>query len=221
MKKEIVARSMDVVLVKNNHTLEEIDALITAARKYEFACTFMLPCYMERVAEALRDMPQVHIGGVIGFPYGGEYTETKIFEAKGNLKRGATEMDMCINFGMLLSDHFDYVRDEIRAIKDTIGEIPLKCIIEIPMMDEYHAKKACELVVEGGADYVKTGTGFVGATTIDQIKLMKSVVGDKVFIKAAGGIRKLAMVEELLDLGVKRIGMSLPGAITMLETECE
>ena len=218
MTKRELARMMDVTLVRNNHTFHEVDQLIEAAREHHFACVFIMQCYAEYVRDRLKDVPDVHVGGVMGFPSGAEYTAIKLAETEKNMELGLHEMDMVINISMLLSDKFDYVRDEVRQIKEKMGaDIPLKCILEMSVLDEYHAKKACELCMEAGADYVKTGTGWFGPATHEQVRLMRSVVGDHMYIKAAGGIRTLAEVERFRAEGVHRVGVGLPSALSILE----
>ncbi|MEI8200848.1 MAG: deoxyribose-phosphate aldolase [Eubacteriales bacterium] len=210
-----LAQMLDVTLVRNNNTIKEIDDLIKNAKQYDFACVFTLQCYLQHVHDALLN-DTTHAGGVIGFPSGGELTEVKLFETHSNIASGADELDMVINIGWLLSRNYDAVLDEIKRIKDIAQEKPLKCIIEISCLDEYFAKKACELVLKSGADYVKTGTGWFGPATIEQIKLIKSVVGSDIYIKAAGGIRDLETVERFKAEGVHRMGISLKSAIDIM-----
>ena len=133
-----------------------------------------------------------------------------------SLSIGADEMDVVINLGWLLSGKYAEVLDELKRIREAAKDKTLKCIIEIGCLDEYSAKKACELVVEAGADYVKTGTGWFSPVTLEQVGLIKSVVGDDISIKAAGGIRDLEFIEALKVQGVKRMGISLQSAVDVL-----
>ena len=215
MTQSELAKMLDVTLVKNNHTVKEIESLIVHARKYSFACVFTLPCYLKQVVEGLKGSG-VHAGGTMGFPSGGEFTEIKLAETKMNLVAGADEMDMVINLGWMLSGKYDLVLDELKCIRDASQGKALKCIIEIGCLDEYNAKKACELVVESGADYVKTGTGWFQPASIAQVRLIKSVVGDSVYIKAAGGIRDIKMIEALKAEGVHRMGIGLGSAVEIM-----
>lgn len=210
------ASHIDATIVRNTHTIEDVEFLIESAKKYQFACVFTLPCYMEYVAKQLVDSG-VNTGGTMGFPSGGEYTETKLFETKRNVQLGAQEMDMVINIGWLKSGMYNEVRDEIRAIKDIAGDIPVKCILEMSLLTEEEARRACELVVEGGGDYVKTGTGWFGSATLENVALMKSVVGDKAFVKAAGGIRDKETALNFLAAGAYRLGIGLKNAVEILE----
>lgn len=211
-----LASHMDATQVQSNVTEKDIDDLIKQSVKYGFAAAFVLPCYMNHVKMGL-DGTRVHTGGVVGFPSGGELTETKLYETRQNIALGAEEVDMVINVGWLLSGKYDWVRDEIKAVKDITGNIPLKCIIEISLLPEDYAKRACELVIEGGGDYVKTATGWVAPTTLDQVKLIKSVVGDRVYIKAAGGIRSRQTALDFLEAGAHRLGISVRNAVKILQ----
>ncbi len=216
MNKLELASHIDVTLVQTNHTITEIDSLIQAAKKYKFACGFTLPCYMEHLKRALAGSG-VHTGGVIGFPSGGEFTETKLFEARRNVELGAEEIDMVINVGWLLSAQYDKVCDEIKAIKDIIGSIPLKCIMEISLLTEDNARRAAEIIAEGGAEYIKTGTGWIAPTTVEHVRLIKSAIGDAALIKAAGGIRNQSTAEEFLNAGAYRLGIGLASAVSICE----
>ena len=216
MTRSELASHIDATQVQSNVTEKDLDYLIRQSVEYGFAAAFVLPCYMSGVKKGL-DGTSVHTGGVVGFPSGGELTDTKLYEARQNIALGAEEIDMVINIGWLLSGKYDWVRDEIKAVKDITGEIPLKCIIEISLLPEDFAKRACELVVEGGGDYVKTATGWIAPTTLDQVNLIKSVVGDSVYIKAAGGIRCRQTALEFLEAGAYRLGISVENAVKILK----
>ncbi len=210
-----LAQYLDVTLVRNTHRQSEIESLIEQAKRFKFACVFTLPCYLKQVVQGLKGSG-VHSGGTAGFPSGGEFTETKLFETKMSFCIGADEMDVVINLGWLLSGHYAAVLDELKCIREAAEDKTLKCIIEIGCLDDYSAKKACELVLQAGADYIKTGTGWFSPATIEQVRLIKSVVGNDISIKAAGGIRDLEFVEALKAEGVKRIGISLQSAVYIL-----
>jgi len=216
MTKAQIAKMLDVTLVRNCNTIDEIDQLISTAKEHDYACVFAMQCFYDRVKAGLAGT-DVHVGGIIGFPSGCGFTDMKLAEARKNVEIAADEVDMVINLSMMLSGKYDVVRDEIRAIKDILGETPLKCIIEMHTLGDDLAKKAAELVVEGGADYVKTGTGWFAPTTVEDVKMLKSVVGDSVYIKAAGGIRDLATVEAMAAEGAYRCGVGLSSALSILK----
>ncbi len=216
MTKAELAKILDVTLVKNVHTTDEIQSLTDNARKYSFACVFTLSCYLQQVVKGLKGSG-VHAGGPVGFPSGGEFTEIKVAETKRSLELGADELDMVINLGWMMSGKYDLVLDELKRIREAAEDKPLKCIIEISCLDEYNAKKACELVLASGADYVKTGTGWFAPASIEQVRLIKSVVGNDIYIKAAGGIRTLETIEAFKAEGVYRVGIGLSSAVEIMD----
>lgn len=221
MNKKQLARWMDITLVTNMNTLTEIDELVSAAKKYRCACVFIMPCYLEYVVAELAEYPDVNVGGVMGFPYGMDFTDIKAAQTKKNIERGANELDMVINLGLLLSGKFESVKDDIRACVDVSDGRPVKCIIETPLLSNDNIKKASELVVAAGGTYVKTSTGFFGATELEHVKIIKSVVGDDALIKAAGGVRTEAQMSSFIEAGANRFGIGLQSAINILENNKE
>ncbi|MBT3318538.1 MAG: deoxyribose-phosphate aldolase [Clostridia bacterium] len=221
MRDKQLARLMDITLVTNMNTRSEIDELIAAAKKYRCACVFIMPCYLEYTAKALSKFTDVHIGGVMGFPYGMDFTDIKVAQTKRNIQLGADELDMVMNLGLLLSGEFERVRDDIKACVDVSENRPVKCIIETPLLSTDNIKRASELVVVAGGTYVKTSTGFFGATEIDHVKTIKSVVGDDALIKAAGGVRTAKQIDAFIDAGANRFGIGLQSAVNILENNKE
>lgn len=135
--------------------------------------------------------------------------DAKVFEAKEAIRDGASEIDMVINIGRLKSEDYFYVEDEIRAIKEAIGENILKVIIETCLLTEDEKIKACKLALNAGADFVKTSTGFsTGGATVADIKLMKEAVEGKIKVKASGGIHTREEALALIEAGADRIGAS-------------
>ena len=212
-----LARWMDITLVTNMNTLPEIDELIDAAKKYRCACVFIMPCYLEYTAKALKSYPDVHIGGVMGFPYGMDFTDIKAEQTKMNIALGADELDMVINLGLLLSGKDVRVKDDIKSCVDLSEGRPVKCIIETPLLSDDYIKRASHLVAEAGAAYVKTSTGFFGPTEVQHVRTIKSVVGDDVLIKAAGGVRTIEAMNEFIAAGANRFGIGLNSAVNILE----
>jgi len=142
-------------------------------------------------------------------------TEAKVFEAEHAVANGADEIDMVINVGWMKSGKFDWIQKEISNIKKAIGEKVLKVIIETCYLNMEEKRKACELAIAAGADFVKTSTGFGSdGATLDDVKLMKEMVGSKARIKASGGIRDRETALAYIALGVSRIGTSSGIAIT-------
>ena len=202
------SKYIDHTLLKPDSTREQILKLCTEAREHDFASVCVNPCWIETCAEALKDSG-VMVCTVIGFPLGAMSTAAKVFEAKDAVRRGADEVDMVLNIGRL-KDHDDaYVADEIRQIKQAIGAHTLKVIIETCLLSDEEKVRACADIEQGGADFVKTSTGFSSAgATVADVQLLKKTVGDRLKIKAAGGVRNRADFEAMIAAGADRIGTS-------------
>lgn len=201
-------RMIDHTILKADATLEDVDQVVREALKYEFASVCVNPYYCEHVASMLKGS-KVKTCVVIGFPLGQMTTEAKVFEAKDAVKRGAQEVDMVQNIAALKDGRDDYVREEISRVKEAVGDRVLKVILETCLLTEEEQKRACELAVEAGADFVKTSTGFStnGATT-EAVELMAKTVGDRAKVKASGGIRTKEKALEMIEAGASRIGAS-------------
>ena len=146
---------------------------------------------------------------VIGFPNGYNTTETKVFETIDAIKNGSDEIDMVINLGYVKAGRFDLQLEEIKKIKAACGKRILKVIIETCLLTKEEKVKMCEVVTESGADFIKTSTGFsTGGATFEDIELFAEHVGEKVKIKAAGGISSLEDAEKFISLGASRLGTS-------------
>ena len=146
---------------------------------------------------------------VVGFPNGYNSTEIKLIETKEALLKGAEEIDMVINVGMLKAGNTDYVLNEIKTLKAACGNKILKVIIETCLLTDEEKITMCKLVTEAGADYIKTSTGFSkGGATFADVELFAKNVGPNVKIKAAGGIHSLEDAQHFLDLGASRLGTS-------------
>lgn len=198
---------VDHTLLLQTSTWEEIRALCDDAIHYGTASVCIPPCFVQQAKEYVGD--QMKICTVIGFPNGNHTTATKVFETIDAVNNGADEIDMVINVGMLRAKDYDYVLNEIREIKEACGEKILKVIIETCLLTEEEKIKMCEIVTESGADFIKTSTGFsTGGATFDDIALFAEHVGEKVKIKAAGGISSMEDAEKFIALGASRLGTS-------------
>lgn len=198
---------VDHTLLKQEATWEEIKVICDDAMKYQTASVCIPPCYVKRASDYVNG--KMAICTVIGFPNGNHTTETKVFETKDAIEKGASEVDMVINIGELRAGNYDYVRDEIKAIKEAAGDKILKVIIETCLLTEEEKLVCCKLVTEAGADFIKTSTGFsTGGATFDDVALMKEHVGEHVKVKAAGGISSFADAEQFIALGAERLGTS-------------
>ena len=204
--KKILA-SCDHTLLLQGATWEEIRKICDGAMKYGTASICIPPCYIERARDYMGD--RMKICTVIGFPNGNMTTETKVFETRDALEKGADEIDMVINIGMLKAGEDDYVLKEIKAIKEVCGDHILKVIIETCLLTDDEKIRMCDIVTRSGADYIKTSTGFsTGGATFDDVKLFADHVGPHVKIKAAGGISSLQDAEDFINLGAERLGTS-------------
>lgn len=203
-----LSKYIDHTILKATATPQEIKQLCKEAITHQFYAVCVNGSFAALAKEEVANS-NVMVACVIGFPLGAMSTEAKVLETKSCIADGADEIDMVINIGMLKSGAVDYVEDEIRQIKKATGNKVLKVIIETCYLSNEEKKNASQLAMNAGADFVKTSTGFgTGGATIEDVKIMKSVVGDKLEIKASGGIRDKETALEYIDLGVSRIGTS-------------
>lgn len=203
-----INKYIDHTLLKATATESEIIQLCREAKEHAFYAVCVNGSYVKLAKEKLQNT-NVKIVAVIGFPLGAMTTEAKVFEANNCIEKGASEIDMVINIGKLLGAENDYVENEIRLIKEAIGNNVLKVIFENCYLSKEQIKKVSQLAVNAGADFIKTATGFgTSGATIEDVQLMKEVVKDKVQIKAAGGIRDVETAVKYIKMGVTRLGTS-------------
>ncbi|NLW40661.1 MAG: deoxyribose-phosphate aldolase [Tissierellia bacterium] len=204
-----IASVIDHTLLKPETTEEMIIKLCKEAEEYGFYSVCVNPNYVSLASEILGDS-DVKIATVVGFPLGANTKEVKAYETRKAIEDGAHEIDMVINIGALKSKDFSKVKEDIEAVVDAAGkEAIVKVIIETCLLTDEEKVKACELAMEAGAHFVKTSTGFsTGGATVEDVKLMKSVVGDKMEIKASGGIRDYQKAMAMIEAGASRIGAS-------------
>jgi len=210
-----IARMIDHSLLRPELTREDIRKGCEIARKYKVASVCCSPSEVALVKELL-DGSNVKTTTVVGFPHGYNMTETKVFEAKHAIKNGADELDMVINIGRFLSSDYEYVRNDIRAVVRTAHRhhVLVKVILENYYLTDEQKKAACRLCEEAGADFVKTSTGFAaGGATLEDLRLMRQSVSEKVQLKAAGGIRDLEMALKVRQIGCTRFGATRTEAI--------
>ncbi len=208
--KHTIAHRIDHTLLKPEATQQQIETLCKEALENKFASVCVLPYYVPVCAQILKDSG-VKVCTVIGFPLGATLTEAKLAEAHAGLKNGATELDMVINISALKNKSWLYVQNEIDALakKSHENNAILKVIIETCLLTEEEKIKACELVTNAGADFIKTSTGFsTSGATIEDVVLLKNHVGEKVMVKASGGIRDLQTAAAMIEAGADRLGTS-------------
>ena len=204
-----IARFIDHTLLKPDATEEMIENLCNEAKKYNFYAVCINPYYVKLAKNILRNS-NVKIATVIGFPLGANTSKIKALEAEESIKDGADELDMVINIAALKNKDYDKVIEDIEeVVKKAKGNALVKVIIETCLLTEDEKVRACNLSLEAGANFVKTSTGFNGkGATVEDIRLIKSVVGDKMKIKASGGIRDYETAIKMIEAGANRIGAS-------------
>jgi deoxyribose-phosphate aldolase len=205
-----LASMIDHTLLKPDVTPDQIAQLCFEARKYGFASVCVNPGHVRLCADLLRGS-DVKVCTVIGFPLGATSPEAKVYDTETALRDGATEIDMVINIGALKGGDFTWVARDIRGVVETshtAGAI-VKVIIETALLTDEEKIKACLLAKEAGADFVKTSSGFSGGgATVEDIALMRRVVGPEMGVKASGGVHTFEEARSLVEAGATRIGAS-------------
>lgn len=189
-------------------TVSQIRKLCEEAVKYHFASVCVNSCHVALCAELLKGTG-VNVCTVVGFPLGAMSTKAKAFEAECAVADGAVEIDMVINVGALKDENWTFVEDDIRAVKKACGGKLLKVILETCLLTDDEIVRACQLSEAAGADYVKTSTGFSkGGATAEAVSLMIKTVGDRLGVKASGGIRDRESALKMIEAGASRLGCS-------------
>jgi len=203
-----LAKKFDHTLLKSTATEQDIRKLCEEALEYRFASVCVQPCWVEFAAQQL-SKSEVLTCTVVGFPLGANETPTKVFEARKAVESGAGEVDMVMNLGWALAGDWSRVEGEMSQIKEALGTVPLKVILETCFLNEEQIVLACQAATRAGARFVKTSTGFAAAgATASQVRLMSHSIGKGMFVKASGGIRTLAETLAMLEAGASRIGAS-------------
>lgn len=209
-----LAPYIDHTALKADTTEAQIRTLCAEAITYGFASVCVKPCWVELCASLLKDTG-IKVCAVVGFPLGATDTTTKVHETSRAEANGATEIDMVINIGWLKSRFYDLALQDIQAVRRACKpETVLKVIIETCMLIDEEKVIACQLAVDGGADFVKTSTGFgKGGATVEDVKLMRATVGSEIGVKASGGIRDRETALAMIEAGANRLGCSASVAI--------
>ncbi|HOR41745.1 MAG TPA: deoxyribose-phosphate aldolase [Atribacterota bacterium] len=203
-----IARLIDFTALRPEMTGEQIEKLCKEARQYHFYSVCINP-YFIPLAKAFLGDAEVKICTVVGFPLGATLSQVKVYEAKEAAKMGAQEIDMVINVSALKDKDYQKVLQEIRLVVRAVPGLLCKVILENCLLTDEEKKIACQIVLEAGAHFVKTSTGFdKGGATIADIRLMRKVVGNHLGIKAAGGIRDYKTALQMVKAGATRIGAS-------------
>lgn len=201
-------------LLKQDATREDLEKLLKEACEYSFLGVCVNPCNVKLAKQFLKETGynEVKVVTVVGFPLGQTTTENKVLETVDAIKNGADEIDMVINAGRLKDKDYNYIVDEISKIKAFCQGRNLKVILETDLLTKEEIKKACELCIQGGADFVKTSTGFVkngvGAKEEDVKLMYETVKGTGLQVKASGGIRDKETALKMIEAGASRLGTS-------------
>lgn len=205
---ENLAGYIDHTLLDVAAGTEAVEQLCREAVQYGFASVCLHPCHVVQAAEILKGKAP-KVCSVIGFPCGSNMSEVKMLEAMRAVAKGAQELDMVVNLSALKNgDRKTFMNDILMTVEGADG-VPVKAIIETGLLDDDQKKTACELAAAAGVSYVKTCTGFgPGCAKVEDIRLMRSVVGDSIGVKASGGIKTYEQACELIEAGASRLGTS-------------
>lgn len=199
---------IDHTILRPDATKQDVLRVCQDATRLGFVVIFVPPCYVDEAVAAVAGS-RIRVGIPIGFPLGGHTTKSKVAEALEAVARGARILDMVINVSRLKSGDHDYVRQDIAEVIKSTPDVEHKVILETCYLTNEEKRSACHLVVEAGADYVKTSTGFgAGGATVEDVRLMKQAVAGKAKVKASGGIRDWKTTLAMLEAGADRIGTS-------------
>ena len=212
------AGMIDLSAVHPDTSEADVRVMVETAVCYHCLCATTFPCYTPLLVDLLAESPAIRVSGNVAFPSGATTRACKIAEARELMQMGCDELDMVLHTGLLRSGRDWLVLDEIRAVVDVAGAAPVKVILECHYLSDDEIRRGCDLCIEGGATFVKTGTGWAPTgATLENVALIKSCVGDAIGIKAAGGIRSLETLEQLYRLGARRFGIGYRSAQPILE----
>ena len=210
LKPEELAKMIDHTLLKPDATAAQIEQICAEARQFGFASVCVNPTHVHACAELLKDAPSV-VCTVIGFPLGASASIVKSYETEIAIEDGADEIDMVINIGALKDGDDQLVLDDITGVVETAhaNDKIVKVIIETCLLTDEEKERACKLAKEANADFVKTSTGFAGGgATVEDIALMRRVVGAEMGVKASGGVRSYEDAVAMVEVGATRLGAS-------------
>ena len=215
------ARLIDISAVRTHHTEADVRETVRIAKEYGFINVHSLPCFTKLVSTLLKDEPDIYTGAPVGFPSGGHRTELKVEEARRLVEDGVEEMDVVMNVGLFRSGGDELVLDELNRVLAAAPEgVKTKVIIEINALSDEEMLRACRLVMQTKADFIKTGTGWIpGGANIERIAMIKRETTGHIKVKAAGGIRTTEEFLQLRELGVERFGINLKSALEIVADE--
>jgi deoxyribose-phosphate aldolase len=212
-----IVKLIDVSCVRTDVTRAELERVAAAAINHRFIAAFTMPCYNEALGRLLKGSG-VLLGGTAGFPSGADTIDQKRDCAQYMKSIGCDEIDMVINVGALKSGEDQYVYDDIKAVIGAVYPIPVKSILECAYLTDEEITRACKIAVDAGVAFIKSGTGWASKpTTVETVKIIKNAVGNRAQVKAAGGVRSLAILEEMYAVGCRRFGIGLNSALGILK----
>ncbi len=213
-----VAGMIDLSCVRTTSRKSDIEEMVAAARRYHFGHVSVLQCFIPYTRQLLADSPQVLVVGNVSFPSGSDTTTVKVFQAREMAAAGCDEIDMVMNIGKLRSGELKEVEEDVSAVVESAHPLPVKVIIEIMALTQPEVEQACNICMQSGAAFVKTGTGWANrGTTLEDVRLVKAIVGDRIQIKASGGIRGLEDLAAMYRVGARRFGINLLSGIEIVE----
>lgn len=193
--------------LNNTAKLKDIEKLCNEAIKYKFSAVCVYPYYVHLAHELLKDT-NIEVCTVVGFPFGCQTKEAKVYEAIDAVSKGANQIDMVINISALKNKDYEYIKDEIEEVRDAIDGKVLKVIIETNLLTDKEIIKMTEICNDTYVNYIKTCTGFNGGVTLDQVDIINKHKNDLLEIKASGGIKTKEFTYDLIDAGASKIGTS-------------
>lgn len=210
MTADQIARIIDYPLLKADATVQQVERACALAREHNFAAVVVNSGYLEHVRHFLEGT-EVKAVAVVGFPLGGMDSDTKRYETEVAIDNGAQEIDVVMNIGRFKSGDDQYVLRELRDVAEAADERIVKVILETCLLTDDEKRRACQLVLDSGAHFVKTSTGYsTSGALVDDVRLMREAVGPDFGVKASGGIRDYAMATALIEAGANRLGTSNP-----------
>ena len=212
-----VARAIDVSVLKFDTTQKQVDDMIAACKKHDIGCAFAMPSYSEYLGQQLSGTT-TEFGTSLGFPSGQYHTSTKVQEAVYFESLGADQIDMVMNVGWVKSGMYKEALADLVAVRKAAAKTSLKVIIEASLLTDEEIKTACRIVIDSGAEYVKSGTGFSPPTTMHHVNVMnEAIAGFPIKFKVAGGVKDLKTLIEMKDAGVDRFGIGLVNTLSIIE----
>ena len=212
-----IAKMIDLSCVRTTSSMADIEEMVDAARKYGFGQVSILQCFIHDTKQLLEGS-DIRLVGNVSFPSGSDSTSLKIVQAKEMITAGCDEIDMVMNIGKLRSGETLEVEADVQAVVETVHPIPVKVIIEIMYLTKEETSQACEICIKAGAAFIKTGTGWADrGTALEDVQLVKSLVGERIKIKASGGIRELKTLVDMYNAGACRFSVNLKSGIKIVE----